>query len=831
MGSGNAFADVWEDSVELQGVSPEAFQLGDPLDIRILADGSEGEQVFFAAFGLPDGVEINPVTGNISGIPVRAGDFPVTAFATKIDSGQFARIHFGIEVIDSGDRDTDINGIIIDGDLSEWRDLATTITDPIDIPSSDSSHSIDLLEFRLFHDSRYLYLGMVNQTEVNLHWGYMTYLDVDTDLTTGYKFKGSGFDFLILGDQLMRYTGDGFSWEWDKIHQMDSASLGNHLELRLPHHLIGSPESMYVLFHGDNASSGFGHVDLVPDGGHRSSHRYLYSIGSKDIRIDGDFREWLDIPVFASDPEDVTDRNGVVDWKNIRLVKSGNQILFAYAAWRPFEPSWSENIYLDSDMDSGSGFRTGETGAEYLWQNGILYEYTGNGESWSWERTSQDGISWARSAYRVEVSIPAAHLDNPSMLRLQLVAKNEAIASDSQYDYFPDDSRGLLFRMDGGTGNLPPAVPSRELKVRANERRFIPFLGSDAEGGDLTYRVISAPEHGILSVESEGAVYQPFQGYSGNDSFSIVANDGEDDSRPALFTLDVARDATQSFSPGDEISIDGALRDWDNRVPTQYDSAELGRKSIPELDWRQVFMAHDKDYLYAALHNNSPIQKSWGIGCMIDLDDSSTTGFFIGDIGADILVQGDFIFKYIGENREWKWLFVGTVDNAVSKSGMEIRIKSQYLENGGTPIKLRWLGDNVAYRQGGYLDMVPDLELPPITFDFNSALTGAQNISRSASDGPVDLRSDIGGVVEIIFDIPYVGRSGLAVSTSITLPFSAQPGDAISLERSSNLKSWFSFHQASANDNRILIIDPLVGSGQNAGFFRVQSHAPDNVRQ
>ncbi|SFE77550.1 VCBS repeat-containing protein [Paenibacillus catalpae] len=64
--------------------------------------------------------------------------------------------------------------------------------------------------------------------------------------------------------------------------------------------------------------------------------------------------------------------------------------------------------------------------------------------------------------------------------------------------------------------------------------------GQDAEGTALTYSLDTAPVNGTVVLNSDGTyTYTPNSNYSGSDSFTFVANDGELDSAPATVTITV----------------------------------------------------------------------------------------------------------------------------------------------------------------------------------------------------------------------------------------------------------------------------------------------------
>jgi predicted acyl esterase len=66
------------------------------------------------------------------------------------------------------------------------------------------------------------------------------------------------------------------------------------------------------------------------------------------------------------------------------------------------------------------------------------------------------------------------------------------------------------------------------------------LAASDPDGDALTYRAVSQPAHGSLTVEASGQfTYAPAPNFAGEDGFSFVANDGALDSEPAAVTITV----------------------------------------------------------------------------------------------------------------------------------------------------------------------------------------------------------------------------------------------------------------------------------------------------
>lgn len=65
--------------------------------------------------------------------------------------------------------------------------------------------------------------------------------------------------------------------------------------------------------------------------------------------------------------------------------------------------------------------------------------------------------------------------------------------------------------------------------------------GSDSDGDDLTYSVLTQPAHGILSGIGKNIAYTPKLNYVGTDSFTFKVNDGTVDSETVNITLTIRK--------------------------------------------------------------------------------------------------------------------------------------------------------------------------------------------------------------------------------------------------------------------------------------------------
>lgn len=93
----------------------------------------------------------------------------------------------------------------------------------------------------------------------------------------------------------------------------------------------------------------------------------------------------------------------------------------------------------------------------------------------------------------------------------------------------------------GFSSNTAPVANPATIDVNLNTPFNGTLTASDAEGDTLTFRGGAAtPQHGTVVINSNGAfVYTPATGFTGNDFFSFMANDGALDSADVLITVHV----------------------------------------------------------------------------------------------------------------------------------------------------------------------------------------------------------------------------------------------------------------------------------------------------
>lgn len=87
--------------------------------------------------------------------------------------------------------------------------------------------------------------------------------------------------------------------------------------------------------------------------------------------------------------------------------------------------------------------------------------------------------------------------------------------------------------------NDAPVAHGQVLAIDEDTPVEITLSGSDVEGTSLTFSLVIPPQHGSIEGSGPAITYTPAANYSGEDSFTFVANDGELSSVPASISISI----------------------------------------------------------------------------------------------------------------------------------------------------------------------------------------------------------------------------------------------------------------------------------------------------
>jgi hypothetical protein len=125
------------------------------------------------------------------------------------------------------------------------------------------------------------------------------------------------------------------------------------------------------------------------------------------IVIDGEASEWLSVPNGASATAQST--------TSLKAVYDGATYLYFLSQGVGMGPNY--NLFINSDGNANTGFKLSEwsaSGADYLLENGVLYQYSGTGTDWAWTSKGTSGVMQSKNSSVFEARIAVSTLGNVS---------------------------------------------------------------------------------------------------------------------------------------------------------------------------------------------------------------------------------------------------------------------------------------------------------------------------------------------------------------------------------------------------------------------------------
>lgn len=119
--------------------------------------------------------------------------------------------------------------------------------------------------------------------------------------------------------------------------------------------------------------------------------------------------------------------------------------------------------------------------------------------------------------------------------------------------------------------NDAPVAEAFAISTNENTSKSFAISASDVDGDTLAYTVLNGPANGTLSGTAPDLTYTPNVGYSGDDSFTFKANDGELDSNVATVSITVSAVAGTKFYVVDDSVDDTFEYQADGALVTNYD--------------------------------------------------------------------------------------------------------------------------------------------------------------------------------------------------------------------------------------------------------------------
>jgi len=132
------------------------------------------------------------------------------------------------------------------------------------------------------------------------------------------------------------------------------------------------------------------------------------------------------------------------------------------------------------------------------------------------------------------------------------------------------------------------------------------------------------------------------------------------------------------------------------------------------IDWQRAGTAHNASSVYFLYQNTGAVDPSnnngdyisWGWQTYLDTDNNSSTGYQVGDIGADYILEGTNLQTYSGSGSDWSWSNYTAVNVKYSDNNVELSFDRNLITN-PNEFSVLFVGNN-APSNGDSIDNYPD---------------------------------------------------------------------------------------------------------------------------
>jgi peptidoglycan/xylan/chitin deacetylase (PgdA/CDA1 family) len=243
---------------------------GQALAVVLNANDPDGDALDYVIIEQPTGGVINGTAPDLTYTPNNdfsgLDGFRFTANDGALES-EAATVTIRVGTQPSGVLSNPVNGITIDGTLSDWGGVQSYPADPDDV--SGVNNPLDWIEAWVAHDADNFYIAFRNDGVFSLSWGQGIFIDTDGNANTGFRgFSGEfpiGAEYLIETDDLHVYSGDGQNWSWNDGGATTITASGDVGELAVPRSALGDASNLRIYFRANNVPFQGSAIDHYPD--------------------------------------------------------------------------------------------------------------------------------------------------------------------------------------------------------------------------------------------------------------------------------------------------------------------------------------------------------------------------------------------------------------------------------------------------------------------------------------------------------------------------------------------------------------------------------------
>lgn len=397
--------------------------------------------------------------------------------------------------------------------------------------------------------------------------------------------------------------------------------------------------------------------------------------GGGSITVNGDLSEWSGIAAVAT----ATGQTAT----SLKVFDDVSKVYFGLAG---SGLNVNHQIFIDSDNNAATGYqdtRFTSSGANYMIENGSLYQSTGAGWSWSLVAAGTAGVVISKNASAVEVSVNKAGLGTlNSTIKVSILDLNSGYALISK---LPATGGYASYIISSGTVT-PPAAPTAlaasavtstqiNLSWTDNATNESGFRVERSVGSSTTFTEIGTTGAGVNSYSDAGLSPSTQYNYrvraynsAGNSAYTSVVS--------------ATTPATTS------IVIDGSLADWGS-IPTV--TTANGQTALT------MKVSNNATLLYFAISGSGLSTTTHQI--FIDTDNNAATGFQdtrFTSSGANYMIENGNLYQSTGTG--WAWTGVtATIQSSKNASATELSINRSALGTLASTIRVAFLDLNSGY--------------------------------------------------------------------------------------------------------------------------------------
>ena len=603
----------------------------------------------------------------------QAPPIATAAFVTAVMSA----LPFGVSAATLSNSVSD-NSITIDANINDWSSIASLGYEAANI--SDFNAQADFLEGWLAHDSNNLYLAYRNNGDINASswWAWQVYIDTDSSITTGYKgVSNVGAEYLIQGGSVYKYTGSGTNWSWQYLDGSISKRNGALAEFKIPRNIIGDPSKARAVFMGRNGP-------FTGDYSAAGIDTYPTSFAPLSLHDDLLFRQYS-------------------IWQEVGGTLSMTLASFAGTGATQLQVSNAYNLidnqlitYLASNGEYYTAQVASTNGQTITLKTGLKAPIAAGQNVWNFYENGSHPNEYGYRAI-ADFAIREVGISNLNTGRHVLIG-------DSWFDS-PGVGERLNVRLTNATiinkgigGSTSTNVLNRfDADVTSQNPDFVWVIaGVNDYHQDVPTATYLASMQAIIdkisNIGAKGMVFDSpvAQLFYGSDARTQLSHEyadglsgGGDGFIDYEFGAGVTPPETGDVSNPKTISIDGNLSDWEGLQSFGADGDDISLTGA-RADILEAWMAHDDTNFYMAYQNDGPIDEGtwWPWQTYLDTDNDETTGYKIGNgVGANFIIQGRGLYRYIGSGSDWSWQYIATANSVVNGNIAELAFSRSALNN------------------------------------------------------------------------------------------------------------------------------------------------------